>query len=225
MSVYLPSEYRDDKRYPLLIVHDGRDYLKYTDIQTVLDNLIHRHEVVPMVVAFTSGSSHRNAEYGANPRQVDFVCDELLPAIEERYAVSRNPDNRGLMGASFGAVTSLFTAWSRPGTFRRLVLQSGSFVFTDVGHHGRSELWDPVVGFINALRQDPARIDARVFMSCGTFEGLIAYNRAMAPLLRSAGLDLRFVESADGHNWINWRDRLRDALSWSFPGHLWMTYE
>jgi enterochelin esterase family protein len=139
--------------------------------------------------------------------------------------VTDDPADRGLMGASFGAVSSLFTAWHRPGVFGRLILQSGSFVFTDVGHHGRSELWDPVVEFVNALRLDPARIRARVFLSCGTFEGLIVYNRSIAPLMRAAGLQVRFVESADGHNWIGWRDRLRDGLSWSFPGHLWMTYE
>ena len=39
-------------RYPLLIVHDGADYLDYTAFRTVLDNLIHRGEVAEMVVAF-----------------------------------------------------------------------------------------------------------------------------------------------------------------------------
>ena len=27
------------------------------------------------------------------------------------------------------------------------------------------------------------------------------------------------------HNWENWRDRLREGLSWLFPGPLWMVYE
>ena len=40
-----------------------------------------------------------------------------------------------------------------------------------------------------------------------------------------AGVEHRFVESRDGHNWINWRDHLRDGLTWVFPGHLWMTYD
>ena len=225
IRVYLPPEYKPHRKYPLLVVHDGHDYLEYTGIRTVLDNLVHRHEVLPMVVAFTSGSAARNAEYGANPSQVAYLCDELLPAIQARFAVTDDPADRGLMGASFGAVSSLFTAWHRPGVFGRLILQSGSFVFTDVGHHGRSELWDPVVDFVNAFRRDPARIRSRVFLSCGTFEGLIVYNRSIAPLLRAAGLQVRFVEAADGHNWIGWRDRLRDGLSWTFPGHLWMTYE
>jgi enterochelin esterase family protein len=62
-------------------------------------------------------------------------------------------------------------------------------------------------------------------MSCGVFESLIHYNRTLAPGLVRAGVPVRFIEAQDGHNWICWRDRLRDALTWLFPGHLWMVYE
>ncbi len=229
VTVYLPNEYKAHKRYPLLVCHDGADYLRYASMKTVLDNLIGRKEVQPLVVVFTSGGPGRNGEYGANPKQVSWLCDELLPVIEARYGVAKDPDQRALMGASFGGVSTLFTAWSRPGVFGRLLLQSGSFVFTDVGHHGRGAIWDPVVDFVNAVRADPERLNqpesVRLFMSCGTFEGLIRYNRALAPELRAAGMRVRFVESSDGHNWSAWRDRLREGLSWLLPGHLWMTYE
>jgi enterochelin esterase-like enzyme len=191
---------------------------------TVLDNLIARHEVAPILVAFTTGHN-RNREYGADPRQPAYLVDELLPALRARFPVTEDKDELGLMGASFGGVTSLFSAWTRPGVFGKLLLQSGSFVFTDIGHHGRSELFDPVVDFVNAFRHNPARIDARVFLSCGTFESLIWFNRSLKPLLQDAGLDVRFVEAQDGHNWIAWRDRLRDGLTWLYPGRLWMYYE
>ena len=31
-------------------------------------------------------------------------------------------------------------------------------------------------------------------------------------------MEVRFTETPDGHNWENWRDRLREALSYLFPG-------
>ncbi len=223
-TVYLPHEFKPHNRYPLLICHDGRDYLRFCDMVTVLDNLIARHEVAPIMVAFTSGHD-RNREYGADPRQPAFLVDELLPVLRERFPVTEDRSELGVMGASFGGVTSLFTAWTRPGVFGKLLLQSGSFVFTDIGHHGRSELFDPVVDFVNDFRNDPSRVDARVFLSCGTFESLIWFNRSLKPLLQDAGVDVRFVEAQDGHNWINWRDRLRDGLTWLYPGRLWMYYE
>ncbi|MCA9491151.1 MAG: esterase family protein [Myxococcales bacterium] len=224
-QVYLPSEYKPHKRYPLVICHDGRDYLRFAAMQTVLDNLIGRHEIAPMLVAFTNGHD-RNREYGADPRQPDYVVNELLPWVTGRFGVSEDVADRAIMGASFGGVTSLFTAWTHPGVFGKLMLQSGSFVFTDIGHHGRSQLFDPVVTFVNRFRADPGRIGVRrIFLSCGQFESLIWFNRSLGPLLREAGIETRFVESADGHNWINWRDRLRDGLSWLYPGRLWMYYE
>jgi len=222
--VYTPNEYKPHKRYPLLICHDGSDYLRFAKIQTVLDNLIHRKEVAPLVVCFTDGVN-RNPEYGANPLQARFLVEDLLPAVARRFGISPDPDDRGLMGASFGAVSSLYTAWHHPGHFGRLMLQSGSFVFTDVGTHDRGPLFDPVVEFLNAFRGDPGRSAARIFMSCGTFESLIYYNRSLIPLLRRAGLTVRFRESHDGHNWIAWRDHLRNGLTWLFPGRLWMYYE
>ena len=224
VKLWLPREYKRHKTYPLLVVHDGDDYLKYTGLRTVLENLTHRHEIMPMVVALTSGVQ-RNEEYGANPRHARFIVDDLLPALEARHHLSADPRDRGIMGASFGGVAPLYTAWNHPGHFGNVFCQSGSFVFTDIGHHGRSELWDPVVQFVNRFRRDPARVDARLFLSCGVFESLIAYNRSLVPLLREAGVPHRFRESRDGHNWIGWRDRLRDGLTWLFPGHLWMTYD
>jgi enterochelin esterase-like enzyme len=224
IEVYLPGEYSPNKTYPLLIVHDGADYRQFANFRGVLDNLIFRHEVRPLIVAFTNGHA-RNVEYGADPRQPEFIVNELLPELTGRYPISSDPDERGLCGASFGGVTSLYTAWTHPGVFKRLLLQSGSFVFTDVGTHGRSPLFDPVVKFVNQFRQDPGRVQARIFMSCGTFESLIYYNRSLVPLLRGAGLDVRFVEASDGHNWVAWRDRLREGLTFLFPGYLWMTYE
>ena len=47
----------------------------------------------------------------------------------------------------------------------------------------------------------------------------------MAPVLQSTGMEVRYVEARDGHNWEAWRDRLREGLSWLFPGPLWMIYE
>ena len=45
------------------------------------------------------------------------------------------------------------------------------------------------------------------------------------PRLRGTKALVRYVEARDGHNWENWRDRLRDGLTWAYPGPMWMVYE
>jgi enterochelin esterase-like enzyme len=224
-SVYLPARFRPSRRYPLLVVHDGHDYTRYAALIHVLDNLIARHEIPNMVVALTS-SPDRIREYAADPRHAAFIVDELLPDLEARYPLRAEPQSRCLMGASFGAVASLSTAWRRPGIFGRLLLQSGSFAFTDIGEGSpRGPAFEPVVSFMNQFRAAPAPVADRVFVSCGMYESLIYENRSFVPILKGTGMDVRYVEARDGHNWENWRDRLREGLSWLFPGPLLMMYE
>ena len=224
VQLYVPARFRRNRQYPLLVVHDGEDYLRYAALKVVLDNLIQRLEIPPMIVALTT-SGDRLREYAADPAHARFLADELVPAIEGRFPLIAGPAARGLVGASFGAVAALFAAWSRPGFYGRLLLQSGSFAFSDIGHHRRGPAFDPVALFVNKLRDEPGRPSDRVFLSCGIYESLIYENRSMFPLLQSTGMDVRFVEARDGHNWENWRDRLREGLSWLFPGPLWMVYE
>jgi enterochelin esterase family protein len=225
IPVYLPARFRKSRRYPLLVVHDGSDYVNYSGLKIVLDNLIDALEIPAMVVAL-SDPKDRLREYANDPRHAEHIATELVPAMEERYPLVARANARCLMGASFGAVASLSTAWRHPGVFGCLALQSGSFAFTDIGtDHPRSEAFDPVVEFVNAFRKEPGRPAERVFMSCGMYESLIYENRSMLPVLQNTGMAIRYVESRDGHNWENWRDRLREGLSWLMPGPLWMTYE
>lgn len=224
VQVYLPARFRRTRRYPLLVVHDGHDYLRYAAIGTVLDNLIHRLEVASLIVAFTQ-SPDRLREYAADERHASFMVDELLPALRARLPLEDTPETRVLMGASFGAVATLHTAWRHPGAFGGLLLQSGSFAFSDIGEHRRGPLFDPVARFVNTLRAGTGRPADRIYMSCGVYESLIYENRSLLPLLRDRGCEVRYDEARDAHNWENWRDRLRSGLSWLFPGPLWMVYE
>jgi enterochelin esterase-like enzyme len=225
IPVYLPARFRRGRRYPLLVVHDGNDYVKYSQLTTVLDNLIDALEIPAMVVAL-SNPGDRLVEYANDERHAKHIVEEIVPAMEDNYPLIGKPAHRGIMGASFGAVASLSTAWRYPGVFGRLVLQSGSFAFTDIGtDHPRSAAFDPVVEFVNAFRQAPGRPSEKVFMTCGVHESLIYENRSMRPVIQDTGMLVRYVESRDGHNWENWRDRLREGLSWLWPGPLWMTYE
>ena len=153
-SIYLPARFRTTRRYPLLIVHDGLDYLHYANLVPVLDNLIHRLEIPPMVAALIP-SSDRTTEYVANERHARFIVDDLVPTLERELPLLDGPQDRGLMGASLGGVAALHTAWSHPGAFGKLLLQSGSFAFTDIGDHDLGPIFDPVVSFVNRFRKDP----------------------------------------------------------------------
>lgn len=224
VQVYLPATFRSNRRYPLLIVHDGDDYLRYADLKAVLDNLTHRLEI-PSLIAALVQSPDRLTEYSGNDTHAKFLAEDLLPYMTAEYPLIDKADARCLMGASFGGVASLHGAWRYPELYGSLLLQSGSFAFSDIGRHHRGPAFDPVVRFVNAFREQRERPAARIFMSCGMYESLIYENRSLVPHLQSKGVDVRFEEARDAHNWENWRDRLRLGLSWLLPGPAWQVYE
>jgi enterochelin esterase family protein len=224
VHVYLPARFRRNRTYPLLVLHDGLDYLRYADLKIVLDNLIHRLEIPAMIVAL-SQPQDRIREYTCDLRHARFISEELLPAMAERYPLIDDPAARGLAGASLGGVAALYAASRYPNQFGRLLLQSGSFAFSDLGHHKKGPLFDPVVRFVNAYRSNPFALAEKIYVSCGIYESLIYENRSLVPLLQAQGMQINFEEARDAHNWENWRDRLRQGLTWLFPGPLWMVYE
>jgi enterochelin esterase-like enzyme len=225
VTLYLPARFRRTASYPLLVVHDGGDFLEYASMKTVLDNLVHRLDVAQTVVAFTH-PGERLEEYPNSPAHARFLTDELLPELESSLPLAGQRAARCLLGSSFGAVASLSTAYRYPETYGSLVLMSGSFVFTDIGDdHGEGPAFDPVVRFMNAYRARPRRVADRVFLSCGVYEDLIVHNRSMVHVFEGTGMQVRYVEARDGHSWENWRDRLRDALSWIYPGPQKLYYE
>ena len=225
VTVYLPARFRRTAAYPLLVVHDGGDFLQYASMKTVLDNLVHRLDVAPLVAAFIY-PGERLVEYADSPAHSRFVTGELLPELAGSLPIVGQRAGYCLLGSSFGGVASLSVAYRSPEVYGSLVVMSGSFVFTDIGQdHGGGPAFDPVVKFVNRYRARPRRVADRVFQTCGVYEPLIVPNRSMVHVFESTGMQLRYTEARDGHSWENWRDRMRDALSWVFPGAQKFYYE
>ena len=93
VHLYLPARFNRAMRYPLLVVHDGTDYLGFAAMKTVLDNLIHRLDIAPMVVAFVPPRD-RLKEYPNHAPHARFIARELVPRLAEGFPLlerSRGP--------------------------------------------------------------------------------------------------------------------------------------
>ena len=76
-------------RYPLLVVHDGGDFLQYAATKTVLDNLIHRLDVAEIVVAFTAPRGPAGRVRRTRRRTPGFLTHELVPQLEAELPLRR----------------------------------------------------------------------------------------------------------------------------------------
>lgn len=88
----------------------------------------------PVIVAFPDcftrwgGSQYVNSSAFGNYE--DYVCDELVPFVEERYRV--RPNSRGVVGKSSGGYGAVRLPMKRPGLFRAAASHSGDMGFAMV---------------------------------------------------------------------------------------------
>ncbi|NND92096.1 MAG: esterase family protein [Granulosicoccus sp.] len=213
-QVYLPADYQPELIYPLLIIHDGADFVTYADLSTSLDNLI-ASGVIPPVIAALVQTRDRLGEYARGHRHARYIVGDLMPHVSRRYRVSERPEDRVLLGASLGAVVSLATIFRYPGVFGGAVLHSGSFILDERKLEGRPHpVFERVSRLVKAFRRTPNMPELRAFISTGELEGLASENEALANLLHKNGVSVLFRSAWDGHHWHNWRDQLREGLEW-----------
>jgi enterochelin esterase family protein len=210
-SAYLPAGYSDESAYPLVVFHDGSDLLEYAALATILDNLIDDGAIRP-IVGLLLDPVERNLEYMAAADHSRFVVEDVLAHAEGELAVSTDPAERIIAGASLGAVASLATVWQFPGTFESLILLSGSFVTATGGPWNRSAEMQPVIDLMAEFAATPGTLAFRAWMACGAYEALSGDNREFVPSLAAAGMEVRYAEPLDGHHWTSWRDGIGEAL-------------
>jgi len=203
-SVYLPPGYAaGDRRLPVLYLHDGQDWLDYAKLDVILDNLIAR-DAIPPVIAVLVPPVDRRAEYSMTPEFEAFFVEEVVPAVDARYRTRRSPESRTVGGISAGGVAALSLALRHPEVFGKCIAQS-------------TASWGKLEALRDLVRSSPGRPSA-VYLDVGRFEGefagsdLVRFSRGLRDDLAARGVEVRYQEVNEGHSWGNWRARMRDAL-------------
>jgi enterochelin esterase-like enzyme len=57
-----------------------------------------------------------------------------MPALKRDYNIAKDPERRGIGGASSGAIAAFTVAWQRPNEFRKVLSIVGSFTNLRGGH-------------------------------------------------------------------------------------------
>jgi len=210
-QLYTPPDYQPDTPYPLVIFHDGYDYLQFSALKTILDNLIHYQLIRPVVAVF-SKPVHRFEEYGANPKYAQFMVEEVIAHARQRRNISSNPVDICTVGASLGGVVSLYLFDQYPDVFGGVIAQSGSFFMNQEGFGWAKDRAPRIVNFVERFTVTPPQHDPKIVLTCGRFEGLIYINRVMAERLDQLGYNYRYIENNDGHTWVGWSDLMPTAL-------------
>jgi gluconolactonase len=234
-AVYVPAQYDAKKPTAFMVFLDGSGYLgDGIRVPVVLDNLIAKHELPPMIGIFVdpgvlpvvSGEAQsrfeRIFEYDSlSDRYSRFLLEELISAVAKEYNLSKNPDDHGIAGTSTGAVGAFMAAWNRPDEFHRVL----SFIGTYVAMKGADEL--PAL----VRKTEPKPI--RIFMQDGTGDHIVPAepygtsfagswpinNRVMFEALQYSGYDARLEMGTEAHNMKQGGAIMPDALRWLWRGY------
>lgn len=206
-QIYIPALQLSDRPLPLLLLHDGPEYVRYAGLAECLDWLIATRRIPPVLV-FLHQPHARNEEYVGNLLHERHLMEEVLPLLQANHAFE------GLYagGASLGAVASLTAAFPNPGAFAGLMLQSGSFVRKLGGPYNRPPVLNPVIEQLPLILENPGHLPGSLVFSCGTYDGLVEDHRRLIPELSEIHQGVSYREIHAGHHWRCWRDALESDL-------------
>jgi enterochelin esterase-like enzyme len=223
--VYVPSQYNASTPAALMVFQDGYAYARNDGdfrVPVVFDNLIHQ-KAMPVTIGLFVNPGHNNsvlpenafrgsnrmAEYDElSDRYVNFLIDELIPELEKKYNLARDPKMRAICGLSSGGICAFTAAWQRPDYFHKVLSHIGSFTNIRGGH------------VYPALIRGTTKKDIKVFLQDGSADLDNQYgnwwlaNLEMEAALKFKGYDHKFVGGTEGHSGKHGGSILPESLRW-----------
>ncbi len=234
LRVLLPPGYHDkqnsSKRYPVFYLNDGYAVFTYWNAEQAVNDLIREKAIEPLIVVGidNAGEKERANEYLPYPDESldpplphpqgrfypQFLVEEVIPLINQKFRTKTGAQNTGLGGASYGAYIALYSAINRPDVFGKLLLESTPLFIQDF----------QILEDVKTAKGLPGRVSIEV----GTKEtpdeeinlrvGQNAEKLATAMRNTSPQTQVRVVVQKDAeHGAQAWKERLPDALKFLFP--------
>jgi predicted alpha/beta superfamily hydrolase len=236
LRVWLPPGYDGwgATCYPVLYLNDGQNLFDpatafagvHWQVGETATRLIAEKKIRPLIIVGIDNTRSRACEYipykSRDPRVLkakgkcypDFLRQEVMPLIEDRYSVLKGPENTGLGGSSLGGLITLYTQLAAPGVFGRLLIESPSLFVAK----------RKILEESDRFRSWPARI----YLATGTHETgsaekdakIVGDVRELESILREAGLDEQRlkvrVDDGATHSESAWAARFPEALEFLY---------
>ena len=85
--------------------------------------------IVVMVDAWTSYGGSQFLNSAGTGRYLDYLCDEVVPFVDERYPTAADREHRALAGKSSGGYGAMVVPMLRPDVFGALASHAGDALF------------------------------------------------------------------------------------------------
>ena len=206
LKIYLPPGYNSSSSntYPTVYFQDGFEYITLGSAVNVIDNLLDSNKIRPLIAVFVK-PNNRNDEYAGSKRfqYQSFFVNELVPLVDSLYKTKKTPDQRLILGDSFGGNISALISYNHSDVFGNCGLHSGAF------WPNGNEVYNLIV--------NGGKKDIKYSSIWGTYESLYQNMRNFRDNLITKGYKFYWAEFPEGHSWGLWRANIDKILINIFP--------
>ncbi|MGI5452415.1 alpha/beta hydrolase-fold protein [Streptomyces sp. CA-249302] len=204
-------------RLPLLVLLDGEKWFDQYGVTSALTAAVAAGRIPPMaVLGIEAGAdtAQRMRQLGANPRFIDALADEVVPAVTADLPGWAGPRRTILCGQSLGGLTALAAALRRPTAFGTVLAHSAS-TWWRPGMNTRPQELES--GRDTWLHEQAAAVpvgEVSIRMDVGSNEGTILDDMSSLHALMSArGFTASLNVYSGGHDHCCWAAALVDGLA------------
>ncbi|MGN2483518.1 enterochelin esterase [Acinetobacter calcoaceticus] len=200
------------KTLPLVIFLDGQVWSRELSILSEIRDLTDLKKLRPAAYVFihSLNSQQRRQDYGCHDVFSQALVSELLEILLEQYSFI-STTNITLCGQSLGGLCALHSALLFPKVFTSLVLQSGSYWWSDFCNSalGRNHTGN----FLELLNlSHPLPKTTQIYISAGTYETDMRDDAHQLYQQLQSFNQVSFRTFSGGHDAVNWRADLLKAL-------------
>jgi enterochelin esterase family protein len=221
VRVYTPPGYDPKaKPYGLLIYFDGEAVPFVIPLPTILDNLIAKEKIPPMVAVIVNSQTTRDRDLACSAPFADFLAKELVAWVRGNFNVSPDPAQTVVSGFSLGGLAAAYCGLRHPEVFGNVLSQSGSFWFFE-GWKSDADIFERNVfmdsGWLTRQFAKSPRLPLRFYLEVGRLEqgiplNMVLENRRLYDVLVAKGYPVTYSEYNGGHDMLCWRGSLADGL-------------
>ncbi len=220
ITIYTPPGYETStEKYPVLyLLHgaggDEEAWLELGRASQILDNLMARGKVEPMIVVMPNGNVIQDAAPGEGtsgfykpqfmiPKTMDGTYEEtfmdIVNFVEESYRAIPNKASRAVAGLSMGGYHALHISRYYPNTFEYVGLFSAAIM---PSQDKSSKVYEDMDGTLKKQMDNGYKL---YWIACGETDFLHKNNVEFMSKLDEIGMTYTYRESEGGHIWKNWR--------------------
>ncbi|MBP2603259.1 enterochelin esterase [Acinetobacter calcoaceticus] len=200
------------KTLPLVIFLDGQVWSRELSILSEIRDLTDLKKIRPAAYVFihSLNSQQRRQDYGCHDVFSQALVNELLEILLEQYSFI-SATNITLCGQSLGGLCALHSALLFPKVFTSLVLQSGSYWWSDFSNSalGRNHTGN-LLELLNLSHPLPKT--TQIYISAGTYETDMRDDAHQLYQQLQSFNQVSFQTFSGGHDAVNWRADLLKAL-------------